>query len=93
MALLAAPSLYGLLGGFGVLTWLSALLLAAWVAYCLTFIYGPRKNIGRAVGHLIAGCCLLDAAALSTTANPLWWVFSLAAFALTLYWQRSIQGT
>lgn len=93
VALLVAPSLYGLLGGGSPLAWVCALLLAAWVAYCLGFIYGPRRDIGRAVGHLIAGCCLLDALAISTAAPTLWLLLPLAAFALTLYWQRSIQGT
>lgn len=93
VALVAAPAVYGLVGGFGPGVALLALLLAAWVAHCLTFVYGKTRNIGGAVGRLIAGVCLLDALVLGVAGAWAWLPWALAAFALTLWWQRHIKGT
>ncbi|MFC4454192.1 UbiA family prenyltransferase [Deinococcus sonorensis] len=77
---------------------LSALLLLAfvgWAIYSMGFVYRPeRRNIGRAVGSLIAGVSLLDALVLLASGAHLGPVLlAVAAFALTVYWQRHIKGT
>lgn len=92
VALVAAPVLYAVVGGFAWPTWLAALLLAAWIAYSLRFVYVAR-NIGASVGHLIAGMCLLDATVLAAAGAFAWLPLAYAAFALTLWAQRHIRGT
>lgn len=92
-ALVLAPALYALLGGFGWPVALLGLGLAAWVASCLRLIYGPRRDVGGAVGRLIAGISLLDAAALGAAGAWTLLPWALAAFALTLWAQTRIQGT
>ena len=91
--MLAAPVAYGLLGGFGWPAAFAALLLGGWIIHSLGFVHGPQRNIGGAVGRLIAGCCLLDLLVLSAAGAVAWAPLALAAFALTLYWQRFIKGT
>lgn len=93
VALVAAPAGYGLLGGFGPGAAGLALLLAAWVAHSLTFVYGTKRDIGGAVGRLIAGVCLLDALVLGVAGAWAWLPLALGAFLLTRWWQRHIQGT
>ncbi len=82
----AAPSLAGcgLLAGF-----------LLWVLYSLTSLYRPQhRNVGRTVGHLIAGVSLLDALVLFHQGAPNeLLLLALGAFALTLVWQRFIKGT
>lgn len=65
---------------------------ALWLAYSAGFVYIDRQ-VGRAIGQLIAGVSLLDALVLAlfgTLAGA--WV-ALAAFAGTLFLQRYIRGT
>ena len=70
-----------------------ALLLAAWIAHSLTFVYGKQRDIGGAVGRLIAGICLLDALVLGAAGAWALLPLALAAFLLTRWWQRHIKGT
>ncbi|WP_019588778.1 UbiA family prenyltransferase [Deinococcus apachensis] len=93
VALVAAPAVYGLVGGFGWGAALLALLLAAWVGHSLTFVYGRKRDIGGAVGRMIAGVCLLDALVLGVAGAWSWLPWALAAFFLTRWWQRHIKGT
>lgn len=93
VALVAAPAVYGWLGGFGWPAALLALLLAAWVAHSLTFVYGQRRDIGGAVARLIAGLSLLDALVLGAAGTWSLLPWALAAFFLTRWWQRHIKGT
>jgi len=93
VALVAAPAVYGLVGGFGWGTAFLALLLAAWVAHSLTFVYGKKRDIGGAVGRMIAGVCLLDALVLGVAGAWSWLPLALVAFFLTRLWQRHIKGT
>ncbi|MBB5233995.1 UbiA family prenyltransferase [Deinococcus budaensis] len=93
VALVAAPAVYGLTGGFGPGAALLSLLLAAWVAHSLTFVYGKTRDIGGAVGRLIAGVCLLDALVLGVAGAWTLLPLALAAFLLTRWWQRHIKGT
>ena len=90
-ALLFLPAMVGALAlpwsGFWV-----PLVLALWVAHSVSFIYLTR-DVGRAIGQLIAGVSLLDALVIllfGTFAGVAW---ALAAFALTLFLQRFIRGT
>ncbi len=102
-ALLVLPAVVFVaeLGGVGpdraALTGGLLLLLAFlwWVSHSLTFLYRPhRRDVGRTVGHLIAGVSLLDALVLVVQgASALPVLLALAAFALTLLWQRFIKGT
>lgn len=93
VALVAAPAVYALLGGFGWGPALLALLFAAWVGHSLTFVYGPKRDIGGAVGRLIAGISLLDALVLGAAGAWSLLPWALAAFFLTRWWQRHIKGT
>lgn len=93
VALVAAPAVYGLLGGHGWGVAGLSLLLAAWVAHSLTFVYAKKRDIGGAVGRLIAGICLLDALVLGVAGAWSWLPWALAAFFLTRWWQRHIKGT
>ncbi|GHF38233.1 4-hydroxybenzoate polyprenyltransferase [Deinococcus metalli] len=93
VALVAAPVLYVVVGGIAWPVWLAALVLAAWIIHCLGFVYGPQRAIGGAVGRMIAGMCLLDAAALASAGAYTWLPAAYAAFVLTLWAQRHIKGT
>lgn len=71
-----------------------ALIFVAWVVYCLTFVYQPRRrSIGGAIGRLIAGVSLLDALVLASM--EAWWgvAIAFACFGLTIFFQRYIRGT
>jgi 4-hydroxybenzoate polyprenyltransferase len=70
------------------------LLVAGWVAYCLTFVYRARtRSIGAAIGRLIAGISLVDGLVLASSgALEIVWL-AAAGFALTLFFQRYIEGT
>ncbi|MCP6618194.1 hypothetical protein NL516_27575, partial [Klebsiella pneumoniae] len=66
-----------------------------WALQSMSYVYRPeRRNVGRAIGSLIAGVSLLDALVL-VAAGASWAPVLLAAFAfvLTVYWQRDIKGT
>lgn len=92
-ALVFLPAVYVLTlsPGMGVLA--LAALFVGWAAYALSFVYGPNRQIGRAVVSMIAGVSLLDALVLAQQgAWPLVGV-ALAAFALTLALQRWVKGT
>ncbi|MEW6420663.1 MAG: UbiA family prenyltransferase [Deinococcota bacterium] len=93
VVLVLAPTLYVLVDGFSWPVGGLGLLLAAWVSYSLTFVYGPHRNIGGAVGRMIAGISLLDALVLGVTGAWPLLPWALAAFALTLWWQQHIKGT
>ncbi len=90
-ALLYLPALIGAL----VLPWSGfwlPLVLALWVTYSASFVYLPRQ-VGQAIGQLIAGVSLLDALVIllfGTAGGVIW---ALLAFALTLFLQRYIRGT
>ena len=72
------------------------LVLALWVTYSASFVYLSRQ-VGQAIGQLIAGVSLLDAlvillfGTLSGTVGGVVW--ALVAFGLTLFLQRYIRGT
>jgi 4-hydroxybenzoate polyprenyltransferase len=81
----ARPSLFSLL---------FALLFTAWVVYSIFFIYeAPKRQVGRAVGQLIAGIALLDSLVLVVSENYHGLLLALVAFGLTLFLQRYVKGT
>lgn len=90
-ALLYLPALFGAL----VLPWAGfwlPLVLALWVTYSASFIYLSRQ-VGQAIGQLIAGVSLLDALVIllfGTAGGVIW---ALLAFGSTLFLQRYIRGT
>lgn len=90
-ALLYLPALVGALAlpwsGF----WLP-LALALWVTYSVSFVFITRQ-VGRAIGYLIAGVSLLDALVILLFGSGIGVLWALAAFALTLFWQRHVRGT
>lgn len=70
------------------------LLFVGWVAYSVSFIYRRAgRSVGGAVGRLIAGIALLDGMALASAGATLGVLLALAAFGLTLFFQRYIRGT
>ena len=69
-------------------------LLLGWSLRSMSFaLRGGRAQIPRAVVSLIAGVSLVDALFISLHGSPLLVLGALAAFLLTLKWQRKIPGT
>ena len=77
---------------WGVLYYLA---LLAWVIYALSFLMGrAERNVPRAVVSLIAGISLLDGLLIATLpGHALWALPTVAAFALTLFFQKYVPGT
>jgi 4-hydroxybenzoate polyprenyltransferase len=93
-ALLALPALAFIASNRQPASWLLLLLFVVWTAYAASFVYrAGQRNIGRAVGYLIAGIALLDALALAIAGSGIGVAIALAAWGLTLVLQRSIKGT
>lgn len=75
-------------------TLLLILLFIIWVAYSISFAFrSPKRQIGRAVGQLIAGISLLDGLVLATAGSLFGVSLALLAFGLTLFLQRYVRGT
>jgi 4-hydroxybenzoate polyprenyltransferase len=66
--------------------------LLAWVLYALLFLRVSQRAIGKAVGYLIAGICLMDALFLAEPA-PILALLAALAFFLTLCLHRVVPGT
>lgn len=93
-ALLFLPAMYVLLVAFSLATLALTLAFVGWAAYSISFVYDKRRrNVGRAIGFLIAGVSLLDALALLSTGAWSWLPLALLGFLLTLFLQRYIKGT
>ena len=75
--------------------WLPLVLLfVGWVAYSLTFAYRPGgRGIGGAIARLIAGISLFDSLVLAAAGAQAGVAIALAAFGLTLFFQRYVEGT
>jgi 4-hydroxybenzoate polyprenyltransferase len=84
------------------------LLFITWVVYSLSFIYrDPRggqpqgivptrvdgRQVGRAVGQLIAGIALVDGLVLAAMGGYIEIIAALGAWGLTLFLQRYVKGT
>lgn len=73
--------------------WWPLLLFVGWVGYSIWLIYGRQRQVGRAVGQLIAGISLYDALVLAIfgSMSSVW--LAVGAFVLTLVLQRFVKGT
>jgi 4-hydroxybenzoate polyprenyltransferase len=70
------------------------LLFTGWVAYSISFVYRKKgRNIGGAIGRLIAGIALYDSLVLAAAGALSNAALAIAAFAATLLLQRYVRGT
>lgn len=70
------------------------IIFAIWVVYSLSFVYrSSTRQIGRAVGLLIAGIALLDALVLAETRSFTGVALALVAWLCTVCLQRYVKGT
>jgi len=89
--LVAAPAV---IAQQSVLPALCLALLLGWSLRSMSFaLRGGKGQIPRAVVSLIAGASLVDALFISLHGSPYLVLAALAAFLLTLKWQRKIPGT
>jgi len=95
VAFFAIPVCFGLFHSIGNLpTLFFTLLFCGWLLYSLQFILNAAKRrIPKAVVSMIAGISLLDAVYISSTGATGLAVVAIAAFAMTLYFQRFVAGT
>jgi len=97
VATLFLPTVYFTVQQLQQVQWVTLpliLFFTIWVAYSVTFAFrSPKRQVGRAVGQLIAGISLLDALVLATAGSPLGVLLALVAFGLTLSLQRYVRGT
>jgi hypothetical protein len=71
----------------------AALILLLWLLKCLRHLFwSGRPSIGRAVGGLLAGICLVDLLAVAVVPRELLFLF-VVGFVLCLGLQRSIAAT
>jgi 4-hydroxybenzoate polyprenyltransferase len=91
--LFMGPFFYGGRGG-SFQTMVLATLLAGWILFSLHTVYRERgRNIGLAIGRLIAGISLFDALVLASTGAFTFMAAALIAFGATLVLQRYVEGT
>lgn len=92
---LAAPLGYGLLYSTDSFpTFLYTLALGIWLLYSLQFlIVTQKRDVPKAVVHLIAGISLVDAIYISSIGYHQFALLPVVAFLLTLFLQRHISGT
>lgn len=69
------------------------LLFLAWIVYALTLVLGRNRRVPRAVGHMLAGICLLDAIFIAGQGDPGLALLAAVGFPLTLVFQRVVPGT
>ncbi|MBC8121889.1 MAG: UbiA family prenyltransferase [Gemmatimonadaceae bacterium] len=91
-AALFAPSIWFALQGPEATMLPLLALFTGWVVYCITLVYNTR-DIGGAIGRLIAGIALVDGLALAGAGAPSGVLLALVAFGATLFLQRYIKGT
>jgi uncharacterized membrane protein len=72
---------------------LLAALLALSTALSLRDLFGPQRNVKRAVSRLIAGISLLDGLMIAGSASPSLALACILGFAATLLLQRFVPGT
>jgi len=94
LGFLAVPGLYELFVAAPTAAGLflfAALLI--WVGYVISLLRPPVRNIGKAVGYLIAGISLLDAVFIAGQRQPALAALAVLGFALTLALQLVVSGT
>ncbi|MFN0069984.1 MAG: UbiA family prenyltransferase [Chloroflexota bacterium] len=91
--LFMGPIFYGLRGPAPE-SRILAVLLAGWILYSIRTVYRAEgRNIGLAIGRLIAGISLFDALVLSSAGATASISVALFAFGCTLVFQRYVEGT
>jgi hypothetical protein len=91
--LFMGPFFYGGRGG-SLQTMILATLLAAWILFSLHTVYREHgRNIGLAIGRLIAGISLFDALVLASVGASTFVAAALITFGATLVFQRYVEGT
>jgi hypothetical protein len=94
VALLCLPAVIFLLTGPALWQLPLLALFVGWVGYSCSFVYrATGRDIGGAIGRLIAGIALGDALIAAACGSVLVAVLCLVAFACTLVLQRYVQGT
>ncbi|HEX3244036.1 MAG TPA: UbiA family prenyltransferase [Chloroflexota bacterium] len=91
--LFMGPFFYGQRGG-SLESLVLATFLAGWILFSLHTVYGTQeRNIGLAIGRLIAGISLFDALVLTSVGATTLVTLAIVAFGLTLVFQRYVEGT
>jgi 4-hydroxybenzoate polyprenyltransferase len=94
IAILFLPAAFFLFQGQPLLLMPLVGLFAAWVAYSVSFVYRKSgRNIGAAIGRLIAGISLFDSLVLGAAGAVFGVALALFAFGTTRFFQRYIKGT
>ena len=71
-----------------------ATFLAGWILFSLHTVYGTQeRNIGLAIGRLIAGISLFDALVLTSVGATTSVTIAIVAFGTTLVFQKYVEGT
>ena len=92
--LLGLPAVAFVVASPPVAAWPLLAIFVGWVAYGASFVYRTDgRNVGRAVGSLIAGIALLDALVLAVAGSAVGVAVALVAFGATLFFQRYVKGT
>ena len=93
-ALVLLPAAYFFTRAANLLVDPMVVAFTAWAAYSLSFVYRRAdKNIGGAIGRLIAGISLLDGLVLAVAGSPIGVLAAVVAFASTHWLQRYVKGT
>ena len=91
--LFMGPFFYGGRGG-SFQTMILATVLAVWILFSLQTVYREQgRNIGLAIGRLIAGISLFDALVLASVGASTFVLAALVTFGATLVFQRYVEGT
>lgn len=86
-----APVAWLSLSTLGTLGWAVVAGFGAWVALQLRRAFVARQ-VGPAIGGLVAGIALLDAAILVAHGRPGWALIAIGLFGLTRLFQRFVRG-
>lgn len=93
LILFAGPAYYSVATGSPTLAALAAA-VAVWIALSIRFVYRTEgRNIGTAIARLIAGISLFDGLVLVSSGALAAIALAVAAFGLTLFFQRYVEGT
>lgn len=92
--LLLPPAFIGYLGYDDPWTWMLLAAVLIWLVRAARFLMpGPRRQVPKAVGALLAGIALIDTAILAALGQHVLALIAAGAFALCLLAQRRIAAT